>query len=439
MRKIVVFALVISGLLSACISHNNGTYRVENRWIYNTLSDYYLWYDEIDNGDIPTEMYPEDYFYSLLYDEKDHWSYISDDYEALETELEGTPTSMGYSPAFGYMNGTTDVFMIVEYVYPDSPADRAGLKRGDIVVKVNGTQLNEDNYADLFYASSQVLTLGEYVDSYIQAASKKLTMVAEVIEVDPVLFDTVYSDNGISTGYMVITEFISPETFDAAIDESFASFKSAGISELIIDLRYNGGGYISSAQWLASSIVKSEAYENEQVLTYLEYNDKVDALLSSDEKQVNFTTPNISLNLNKVYFLTTSGTASASELVIVGLQPYIDVVTVGENSHGKYTGMWLIPDTQDPPRHNWAMLPVVLRYSNASGYTDFEDGLTPNYYVDDNLLNSVPFGDTSDPVLAQALYLTNGVLASLKQAKMPAQVKWLSTPGDQIRNNLFVK
>ena len=139
------------------------------------------------------------------------------------------------------------------------------------------------------------------------------------------------------------------------------------------------------------------------------------------------------LNLPRVYFLTTDGTASASESLMVGLYPYTDVVQIGTRTYGKCYGSITIDDTENPKRHNWAMQPIVIKYSNAEGFTDFVDGITPDYYVDEYLLELVPFGSLDDPMLAKALEDITGVApAAKKSAERFREIDLLPVPRKRI-------
>ena len=110
--------------------------------------------------------------------------------------------------------------------------------------------------------------------------------------------------------------------------------------------------------------------------------------------------------------LTSGTTASASELVINGLKPYMDVVVIGENTFGKFYGSYLLYDQNDPPKHNWAIAPVVLKYANANGVTDFANGISPDIYLQDDLLKATSFGDEADQMLATAIAFLNGNITS---------------------------
>ena len=131
----------------------------------------------------------------------------------------------------------------------------------------------------------------------------------------------------------------------------------------------------------------------------------------TDSEQLRIRLPNSDLNLDlsRVYFLTTGGSASASESLMVGLYPYMDVVQIGTTTYGKCYGSILVDDWNEPKRHDWAMRPIVIKYSNADGFTDFVDGIDPDYEVQDNLLYAKPFGSLEDPLLAKALEDITGV------------------------------
>ncbi len=439
------FAIIVLfiSILPSCDedSNANGSYSIENNWIYTNMDDFYFWYNKIDNSSVPGNLNPEDYFYSLVYEQEDKWSYITDDYASLIASLAGEPVTMGYSPAIGQFAGSNNVFLIIEYVYPSSPAAKAGLKRGDIVLEINDIQLNTANCNDLCYKNSQTLTLAENTEDGLQITNQKLSMTATLLQVDPVVFDTIFETSGTKIGYCVITEFIDDDAFIQYVGESLKYFKSSGINELIVDLRYNGGGYMGSAQWLSSAIAPTSVVDNNEILTYINYNDKLNSIAPKDEKESRFIENEVNLNLNNVYFLTAGGTASASELVMIGLMPYMNVISVGDTTYGKYTGSWVIPDLETPPRHNWAMMPIVLKYSNANGYTEFKNGLTPTYSIDDDLINAFPFGDINDPILAKAVQLCGGIVAKSTQKPIQESFSYQRIYTNQQKNrmNLFIE
>jgi C-terminal processing protease CtpA/Prc len=137
-----------------------------------------------------------------------------------------------------------------------------------------------------------------------------------------------------------------------------------------------------------------------------------------------------------VYFLVSSGSASASELVIIGLEPYMDVVIIGERTFGKYTGAWVIPDTEEPARHNYAMVPIVMKYSNATGFTDFKNGLEPDYPAEDDFLHLKDFGDLDDPFLSMAVELISRIPGKKSTISHP-KVEVLKSKKELLKMNLI--
>lgn len=381
----------------------------------------YYWNDKIPEGLNPgQEPDPEEFFYKMVYIEEDKWSYITPDLDALMADLNGTPFSSGISPAFIRI-GEEQIILIVEFVYPGSPADRAGIQRGDLFLTINGTFMNIDNYSELFNQS--ILNMGKGMlsgNSFIPTG-ETITINAEIIEADPLVYSDIISINGIKTGYFVYSSFTSGTNnkYLSSLDNLFLEFKNENISELIIDLRYNLGGEIDVAGYLASAVSPFSVMNNGEILVNYLYNKELTEyfkLPNTDPRYLGITFPEnaYNLDLSGIHFLTGWKTASASELLIIGLKPYMNVKQIGESTYGKYTASWVISDTNDPPEHSWAMMPIVLKYANKDGYTDFRNGLTPDYTVTDPVLDLKPFGDPGDPVLAKARELIGGV--SVKSA-----------------------
>ena len=151
---------------------------------------------------------------------------------------------------------------------------------------------------------------------------------------------------------------------------------------------------------------------------------------------IKFENSSSNIDMSRVFFLTTSRTASASELVMIGLQPYMNVVPIGDNTYGKYVGSWVIPDDNN----KWAIMPIVSRYSNSIGFTDFTDGLTPFYRVDDDVIAAPPLGDISDPLISFAIdlatYKRNGTARKLP-VEIP-ELREMAPEKYRDRNNLIL-
>jgi carboxyl-terminal processing protease len=392
--------------------------RMINRWIVGKMEKYYLWEDQLPYPLSATTDNPEDFFYGLL-TENDRWSYYVDDFEDYFSDFQGTPTSVGYKPQFYKYSNSDGVYILVKYVYNNSPADRAGIKRGDIITSIDGIDLDLDNYYDLYSQDNYTVRLGQFEDGYIGETDVEYSLVAEEIEANPIVHHEVLDLDGIKTGYLVYTDFVAGENnyYLRMLNDVFEEFASSGVSEIIVDLRYNPGGDGAAARHLASLLAPQNTTNNEEVLIEYVYNDFLTEYFQNDKDRmyVFYDSGLPGLSLDNVYFLVTEGSASSSELVITGLMPYINTTLIGESTHGKYTGMYVL-ENED---YNVGMLPVSFKYKNANGYTDFVDGLAPDYEMEDDLFNAVPFGDTSDPFLAKAIELITGEVAttvSLKSA-----------------------
>lgn len=423
MKKLSFFTftfLLLSILLfNSCKKDSNESTENQqvNAWITGVMHDVYYWTTDVPETtwDASSNLNPINYFQSLLVAD-DAWSYITDDYDALLVDLNGTPLSLGYFPVPGRFTDTDMMFVVVAYVYANSPAANAGLERGDIILKINDTQLTVDNYYKLIYTESAKLTLGYTEGDYIYLSDETVSMDAEVIHVNPALAYQVIEDSGKKVGYLAISEFTAYDNFIAGLTPALADFKAAGIDDMVVDLRYNLGGSVDAAVWLASALVDANSMENQSLLTSLQFNNYLQVMYQNDNSTKYYFEPNAyNLDLDRIYFLTSYYSASASELVISGLLPYIAVTTIGETTRGKYVGSSLFPQPNQIVSHNYGMLPIMFAYANASG-EKVKNGIIPEFNITDDILASLPFGDTGDPMLAKALELITGVKKSATQS-----------------------
>jgi C-terminal processing protease CtpA/Prc len=282
-------------------------------------------------------------------------------------------------------------------------------------LKIDGAELTQDNYLDLYDKSSFTVSLGGYNGSGIYETDEEIYISNNNIELNPIIHSEILETDGIKIGYLVYVDFVSgsEDALLKKLGEILEGFRSEGIDELVVDLRYNRGGNVDAAQYFGSLLAPQTQVINRDVFVRFDYNDILEKYYHDREGEnsshlyIRFKDVGYHLDLDRILFLTSSHTASASELVMVGLDPYMEVISIGEPTFGKFYGSFVIYDEQNPPRHNWAIVPVVLKYTNANGFTDFVDGVTPDYYVADNLLEAKPFGDPTDPMMAQAIsYIT---------------------------------
>ena len=385
-----------------------------NNWIYANMDFWYLWTDQLPKKS-GTNQDPEDFYESLLSPE-DRFSFIYDDFQELISLLNGISLESGFEfKLYLEEEGSSNVILQITYIKADSPAEELELKRGDIISKINGIQLTESNFSDLLgdMNESYVATYRRYnFDDEIFEEQGTVNITPIVYSENPALLDTVYELGGKKIGYLVYT-FFSPgptgnsTAYDDFVDDVFADFKSKNIDELILDLRFNSGGSETSIVNLASQIVKGA--DSDDRLFVKTYNDEVTQAVI-DEIGIDFLTVNFSdetsnigdqLSSSTVYVLTSSRTASASEVVINSLKPYMSVYLVGETTVGKDVGSVTLFDDEDPT-NNWALQPIVVKLVNNDG-EDYPDGFAPNVELKDNFLILKALGDIEEPLLSTAL------------------------------------
>jgi C-terminal processing protease CtpA/Prc len=387
-----------------------------NNWIFDVMHEVYLWEEHIPAGlDPESAPNPKKFFDGFLYD-IDRFSWIHDDYDALMGQYYGVQESIGYSLAFGRIDGTDTLFAMVEYIYRDSPADSAGLKRGDIILELDDRSLTVYNYLDLYQGNSYTLTMGEATPGGLKLTDNKVTLQAKVIAEDPAVFWDVLEEGGHKVGYLAYVSFTSGQTDEYlhTLNTVFQDFASAGITDMILDLRYNPGGDLESTGWLASGVCPAAQVVNKDIMIRFQWNAGYTNYFTqtegadSDNLRFRFPSNPYNLDLDRIFVFTTDKTASASEFMITGLFPYMDVISIGDTTYGKYTGAWIIPDLADPPEHTWAMIPTVMKYANADGFSEFNYGLPPDHEADPYYFPLRPFGDKQDPFTAKALSIITG-------------------------------
>jgi carboxyl-terminal processing protease len=410
--------------------------RIINNWIWDGMNDVYLWEKYIPDMDPDIQPDPEAFFYDLLYEE-DRYSWITDDYQALEDMFEGIELATGMSARPGLITDTR-VISIVEYVTPDSPASDSGISRGDIIYRIDNQDLNRDNYYSLYNQTTATFAFATWNGSEVVPDGRSISLTRIELNQNPVVHREVIEYEGSKVGYMVYTQFTSGKSGEwrTELEGVFEEFRSAGVSDVVMDLRYNPGGSLDLAAYLASTLGPYSAMNDRETFVDLIWNDYYNDFWKEydlnddgspdgeDSEQLVIRLPqsDFNMDLSRVYFLTTDVTASGSESLITGLYPYTEVVQIGDTTYGKCYGSITIEDTEEPKRHSWAMQPIVLKYTNAEGFTDFVDGLVPDIPLQENLLYARPFGSLDDPLLAAALEDITGVPVIRKKALAPEAV-----------------
>ena len=365
--------------------------REQNRYVYNVLHDSYLWSDRVltDASLIETSTSPRDLLESLR-DEGDHFSYIMDLSKADTFFGEGRYTNYGFIP-FLITQENQKLALVVAFIYPNSPANRAGMRRGDIITHLDGKEISEGNIESLYRllkkSHSVKFTLVKNGKRYTKTLSKYSYKVKTVSK------SHIYLLKDRKVGYLLLSDFIKCST--AELDGLFRKFKERNISELILDLRYNGGGDVRIANHLASLIGGYNTAN--KVSEYMYFNDKYSNL----NKTTYFESYNPEqLNLKRLFVLTSARTCSASERVIHNLKASatnMEIIQIGKKTCGKpygYEGVGVFC--------NKVLFAINTSSTNSDEHELYTDGIEPTCDVDDDMFRSL--GDKDEAMLKEALY-----------------------------------
>ncbi len=383
---------------------------------YAYLEDWYLWYEFLPDIEAHEFESLRDMLNAVRYREGDvvidRFSYALSK-EAHESFYAGKRYGMGAS---WKRDEERDLF--VTFVYPESPADVAGLKRGQQILKINDftiEELDENAAYNKEHAQDddfeKKTDWSNVYDAENEGEPVELTLLEEGSEIvttvylgnydmKSVLKTEVIDNNGKKTGYLHLKAFITPT--EDELNEAFKHFKEKGVEELVLDMRYNGGGLVRGSAQLINLIAGS-AVDGEKIIKIL-YNDKK----SGHNKYYQGKSLENSLDLKKVAIITTRGTASASEMVINSLDPFVEVSVIGDTTSGKPVGMNSI-DICDQ-----TMVPITFKNANSLGYGDYFFGIEATCRSFDDFKHD--FGDTREDSLKEALYyLANGKCSESSQ------------------------
>lgn len=364
-------------------------------FVADIMGDYYLWYDRVAPVDITGLASPEEVMRAMTYTELDHWSAMQQQAERREYFDEGRFQGLGYT-----LGVDADGGLRISWVHEGSAAGRSGLDRGALIVALNGLpieglsafQLNEELSRDVVVHTIRELD-GSVHDVELEQGD---------VEITSVKYTTVIDTAQGPVGYLMFTTFVLPG--EDELRAAFTQFRARGVTRLVIDLRYNGGGLLRTAALLGSLIESSAAGRPLIVETY---ND-----LHSDlnRERLMFETDE-GVNASHVVFLTSGRTASASEQVINGLSPYVTVDVVGTTTLGKPVGAdsWDFCDI--------TLAPITFHSLNANGEGEYYQGIQPACVVEDDLLHGL--GDVNEAQLAAALGLLAGEPCVESKGRIP--------------------
>ena len=373
-----------------------GTAMHEKMWLRSWTNDTYLWYNEVDDND-PTPFSVTDYFSQLQTDKltasgsfKDnfHFSQSTEDYNKRTQ----SGVTSGYGISWEFISTSSPRRLIVRYAEPNSPASIANVIRGYELKTIDGIdfisateQADVDQINAALFPSDAGQAFNFVFSDNAGNDQLDINLTSANIELQPVQNVTVIDTNAGRMGYMQFNSFI--RTGQLGLIDGFQQFVDQGVTELVIDLRYNGGGLLAMASQLAYMIA-GNAQTNNQTFETLQFNDKYrnqdpvtgNALRPTPfyTREINWTSSQLtdnalpSVNLTRVFILATDNTCSASEAVINGLKGIdVEVVLIGGTTCGKPFGFY--------PTDNCSTTYFTIQFQgvNAKGFGEYSDGFSP--------------------------------------------------------------
>lgn len=438
-----------------------------NVWVDQYLREMYLWNDEYNTLKLDFAKSYERFFYDVLgsmttntldkrlTEDNNYYTLFS----YIEKRIPISPTRAtklvdkelaysfgitGITPvSIGTPNDYT-IYLCIQGVYPDSPAAIAGIKRGSMIKLVNGNKITDNNLTDYYYSllspnAAFGLTLtADIIKGGAIVGSQEVALTSKAMYCNPVIHTQVTEINGHRVGYLVYSGFEA--SFDQELFDAFKEFKNKNVTDLILDLRYNGGGHTISAN-LITTCIAGEASQG-KVFNSLRYNKERMEKLDNKREEELFAYNNYynlgsslsagALGFTRVYCLVGERTASASELVINSLRGIdVDVILIGEKTVGKNVGMEY---TDFTVRGNiYRVVPITFQSYNAKGEGDYEKGFVPepNLIIDEtNPYNEIgrffiykQYGANEEPLYAKAIELITGKSSSLATRSIQATIK----------------
>ncbi|WP_291965231.1 S41 family peptidase [Maribacter sp.] len=445
MKKILV--LLVAAIAFSCSKDDDlslpntvnpdGSADVEVQdFMWKAMNFWYFWQanvddladDRFENTDegraeytafLDSEDNPAAFFENKLQFIQDRFSFYNEDYRELTNSLAGISKSNGLEFGLVRLQDSEELFGFVRYIVPNSNATLADIQRGDLFTGVDGETLTTSNYIDLLFGENDTYTLNmaDFVNGNIIPNDEEITLTKEEgLAENPVLLSKSFTIGGENIGYIVYNQFTNE--YDDDLYSAIKDLKSAGITNLVMDLRYNPGGSVNTTRLLASMIYGTNTSD---LFLRKRYNDRLQEQFADSQLEVYFAdkvngeTIN-SLELTKLYVITSSSSASASELLINSLEPYIDVIQIGDVTRGKNEFSTTLVDDRDNsylytpsrvnninPDNQWAIQPLIGRNENADGFYDFTSGLQPDYELKEDYSNLGILGEENEPLLAKAI------------------------------------
>lgn len=382
----------------------------QNEYAKALMQDVYLWADTVPDIDPSDYDSPGAVVAAMRNPEFDQWSGVSSAAPRRAFFEKGEFFGIGYQALID-----TGGNIRLAFVHPGSPAARAGLERGDTLLEINGKSVEQIGAEQLWGSIEGPNEKGFPVPYKVQRANGEtleLVVLKDTIVIRTVAISNVLQQGEDKIAYLLFTGFLG--TSDADLRAAFAELQPLGITKVILDLRYNGGGFVSVATDLASLMLGPPGVG--QPFSILAHNQRHAA---EDTVSV-LHEENMALSATQLVALTGPGTASASELLLNGLRPLMDVKLVGEPTHGKAVGgsAWT--------RCELAISPITFRTLNGRREGDYFGGLMPDCVVPDDLEHAL--GDTNEARMVVALALLRGEACPTQPDKTLMQLRASGPP-----------
>jgi carboxyl-terminal processing protease len=430
MKKFIVLLIFISILFISCKKEPSGPPIIDLQgrdYLYDLMNEWYLWYNLMPSVKKDDYTDPFKLLEAMKYKTLDKWSFV-ENYDEFKAAMEGTFVGHGFRIGLDE-NGIARIALI----YANSPLYANGVRRGWIVKKINDTEIapilsagNSAAYTQLIGESKAGIT-NKFLFQKPDGTEVTISSTKASFTLNSVLvYDTLHLSSG-TTGHLVFDSFIQPSTQE--LQTAFSYFKTNAVTDLVIDLRYNSGGILDVAVDLAS-LIAGNAFVS-TTLIKSSYNDKH----TSENRITNFKSEANPLNLTRLVVITTRYTASASEVVINGLKPHLNVKCIGDTTNGKPTGMnvWTYPANSNSPTFVFA--PITFKLVNSANEGDFFGGILPAKYVPDDI--SHDFSDRKELCLKEAIhYLETGSVSTKSEYIYNHSVQVSEKPAWM--NNLFI-
>ncbi|GAB4471698.1 MAG: hypothetical protein OHK0057_15490 [Thermoflexibacter sp.] len=355
-----------------------------NRFVWNYMRERYLWNDKMPQNINPDRFTtPQLLLDAIIFKESDRFTSIVKDDGARLNQIT-TGSAAGYGVLIGQDAQRNWRFLSV---FPNSPASEAGLTRGMRIISVDGKATTTTERPTLNTSASSSIEVED-----TEGKIRVITATPRTYTQQPVIHTEIRTVGARKIGYIVYQSFT--QVSEEALTRTFAQFRSEGVSELIVDLRYNGGGLVRTLQILGSMIAPANAIG--RPLLKNQNNERN----SRENSDILFENNPNRLNLNRVAFIATGSSASASEILINSLRPFMNVAIVGSRTFGKFVGGPIMVE------QNHTFAPITFRTTNAIGEV-FYQGMEPNFATAEDASRN--WGDTRDPMFGAALhYAING-------------------------------